>query len=60
MSTKPVGMAFKPKCRKLIVASDFTCFTNNGVAHHFVNEFTFLMMTIVYVQYGIRLLELML
>jgi len=39
---KTVCMVFKPKCKRLIVASDFPCLTLNGVDLHFVSEFKFL------------------
>jgi len=41
-AAKTVCMVFKPKCRRLIVASEFPCFTLNGVDLKFVSEFKYL------------------
>ena len=39
---KTVCMVFNPKCKRMIVATDFPCFTLDGAALEFVREFKYL------------------
>ena len=41
-SAKTVCMIFNPKRKKMIIDSDFPCFTLDGIALHFVSEFKYL------------------
>jgi len=45
-ANKTVCVIFKPKCKRLIVASNFPCLTLNGVDLQFVSEFKYLGHTI--------------